>query len=80
MTIAPTLTVNQLLLRYPEALPVLAVAGIDTCCGGEQSLALAAARSGLTFQQLAARLEEGVARRSPQGATPDHRGCEHRVS
>lgn len=80
MTIDPTLSVNELLLRYPGALPVLTVAGIDACCGGEQSLALAAARSGLTFDQLAARLEEGVGRRSPQGGTPDRCGCEHRVS
>jgi iron-sulfur cluster repair protein YtfE (RIC family) len=36
MTIDPTLSVNELVLRHPAALKVLAAAGIDTCCGGER--------------------------------------------
>lgn len=46
MTIAPTLTVTQLLRLHPAALPILTTAGIDTC---------------LTFDQLAARLPPGLA-------------------
>jgi iron-sulfur cluster repair protein YtfE (RIC family) len=80
MTIDPTLSVNELLRRYPAALPILAAAGIDSCCGGEQSLALAAARSGLTFDQLAARLQDGVARRGLDNRTPACGcGCGRRV-
>ena len=80
MTIDPTLSVNELLRRYPEALPVLATAGIDSCCGGEQSLALAAAGSGLTFDQLAARLQDGVSRRGPDDRMRDCGcGCEHQA-
>jgi iron-sulfur cluster repair protein YtfE (RIC family) len=80
MTIDPTLSVNELLLRYPGALPVLTVAGIDSCCGGEQSLALAAARSGLTFDQLAARLHDGLVHGNPESGRPDACSCELRVS
>ena len=80
MTIDPTLSVNELVRRYPEALPVLAMAGIDSCCGGDQSLALAAARSGLTFEQLAARLQDGDARSGPDNPMRDCGcGCQHQA-
>lgn len=59
MTIHPDLTVNELVLGHPGALPVLAGAGIDTCCGGGLTLALAAAQAGLTFDQLLDRLQRG---------------------
>ena len=58
MTIRPDLTVDDLVRRRSDALPILAALGIDTCCGGGDSLALAAARAGLTFDQLLRRLEE----------------------
>jgi iron-sulfur cluster repair protein YtfE (RIC family) len=80
MTIDPNLTVNELLRRYPGALPVLATAGIDSCCGGDQSLALAAACSGLTFDQLAARLRDGAGRRGPEDRADCGCGCEHQES
>ena len=79
MTINPTLGVNQLLHRYPGALPILAAAGIDSCCSGEETLALAAACSGLTFDELAAQLQDGLARRGLDDRTPDRCGCEHRL-
>ncbi len=59
MTIHPDLTVTELVIGHPGALPVLADAGIDTCCGGGLSLALAAAQAGLTFDQLLDRLQRG---------------------
>jgi iron-sulfur cluster repair protein YtfE (RIC family) len=58
MTIRPDLTVNDLVRCRSDALPVLAAVGIDTCCGGGDSLALAAARAGLTFDELLRQLEE----------------------
>lgn len=58
MTIRPDLTVNDLVRARSDALPLLAAAGIDTCCGRGDSLALAAAKAGLTFDQLLRRLEQ----------------------
>ena len=32
--IDPSLTVNEILLRYPAAVTVINAYGIDSCCGG----------------------------------------------
>jgi iron-sulfur cluster repair protein YtfE (RIC family) len=74
--IHPELRVSELVLQYPETLPTLAAVGIDTCCGAGESLAHAAARAGLTFDQLLARLE-GRGTSSPTAARPSC-GCEPR--
>lgn len=76
MRIHPELRVSELVLQYPETLPVLAATGIDTCCGGGESLAHAAARAGLTFDQLLARLKGGPAAQ-PTASGPAC-GCESR--
>ena len=77
MTIRPDLTVNDLVRCHSDALPILAAVGIDTCCGGGDSLAHAAARAGLTFDQLLRRLEEP----SPHDVSPAPRcGCGSRHS
>jgi iron-sulfur cluster repair protein YtfE (RIC family) len=60
MTLRPDLTVNDLVRHRPAALPVLAALGIDTCCGGGETLAHAAARAHLTFDQLRGRLEDAA--------------------
>jgi iron-sulfur cluster repair protein YtfE (RIC family) len=73
MNIHPDLAVNELVLQRPDALPVLAAAGIDACCGGEQALALAAAHAGLTFEQLLARIEAAGA---APAAGPRACGCD----
>ena len=75
MPLDPTLSVNQLLLRHPAALPILTAAGIDTCCGGGLTLAKAAQDSGLTFDQLAARLEQGLSQDRPDEPAPPSCGC-----
>jgi iron-sulfur cluster repair protein YtfE (RIC family) len=67
MSIDPHLSVNELVLRHPAALPILTAAGIDTCCGGGLTLAAAAQGTGLTFEQLVGRLQRGC-------------GCGHRGS
>ncbi len=33
-----SLTVNEVVLRFPNALPVFTRYGIDTCCGGDKTL------------------------------------------
>ena len=77
MTIRPDLTVNDLVHFRSDALPILAAVGIDTCCGGGDSLALAAARAGLTFDQLLHRLEEPS---SPHVSPAPRCGCGSRRS
>ena len=74
MRIHPDLLVNELVTRYPEAMPVLAGAGIDTCCGGGQSLATAAAHAGLSYDQLLVRLERDVTPEHP--VMPPACGCQ----
>ncbi len=56
-----TETVNELVLRVPAALPLLAEQGIDTCCGGGLSVAEACRRHGVDVEELLARLEDGSA-------------------
>ncbi len=73
MTFDPLLSVTELIRRYPAALPVLTTAGIDTCCGGNLTLAAAAQGTGLTFEQLAARLRRGLA--EPEAAPATDCGC-----
>jgi iron-sulfur cluster repair protein YtfE (RIC family) len=68
MTIDPALTVNQLVQQHPAALPVLAAAGVDTCCGGGLSLAVAVRGAGLTLEELAHRLEAGSTSAGQEGA------------
>ena len=73
--IRPDLTVNELLQRRPEALPALAGAGIDTCCGGAETLERAAAVAGIVLTDLLARLEA-----APEAAAPAPScgcGCRH---
>ena len=73
MTLRPDLTVNDLMRHRPAALPVLAALGIDTCCGGGETLAHAAARAQLTFDQLRDRLEEAA--RGPEQSPAPQCGC-----
>jgi iron-sulfur cluster repair protein YtfE (RIC family) len=61
MDLDPTLTVAQLVLRYPAALPILTAAGIDTCCDGGLSFAAAAARASISLNELVVRLHDGIA-------------------
>ena len=75
MTIDPLLSVHELILRYPAALPVLTTAGIDTCCGGGLTLAAAARGSGLSFEQLAVRLGRGLADPAPEQPASGDCGC-----
>jgi iron-sulfur cluster repair protein YtfE (RIC family) len=80
MRLDPMLSVHELILRYPAALPVLTTAGIDTCCGGGLTLAAAAQGSRLTFEQLAARLERALAEPGREQPASADRGCGCKVS
>jgi regulator of cell morphogenesis and NO signaling len=78
--IRPDLTVTELVQRRPDALAVLAAAGIDTCCGGAETLERAAADAGLAWDQLLARLEatpQGTPQATPAPAQQCGCGCRH---
>ncbi len=53
-----SLSVNEILLRYPAALPALKAAGIDTCCGGAKPLSVAAQTAGVELDELLVRIAE----------------------
>ena len=46
------MTVNAVILRYPEAIPVFARFGIDACCGGPRTVQDAASRHGIDLDAL----------------------------
>jgi iron-sulfur cluster repair protein YtfE (RIC family) len=50
-------TVNETIDRVPASLPVLNSLGIDTCCGGGETLDVAASRSGVDENVLLTALE-----------------------
>ena len=58
----PDLTINELLLQYPTAVTVLNAYGIDTCCGGDDSIAEAAACNGIDLDELLAVLREAASK------------------
>jgi len=75
MDLDPTITVAQLVLRHPAALPILTAAGIDTCCDGARSLAAAAAREGISLHELVLRLHDGIAQ-GPEARAPNSCACD----
>ncbi len=58
--IAPTDTLNTIVARYPELLPVLQHFGLDTCCGGALPLATAAEHHGLEVEELRSALQSAL--------------------
>ena len=54
-------TVNELLQRHPDVLPVLHELGVHTCCGGGLSLAVAAEKAGITQSLLLERVSDAIA-------------------
>jgi regulator of cell morphogenesis and NO signaling len=60
--IDPTLTIGEIVRRYPTTLAAFNAHGLDTCCGGALPLAEAAERHGLDlagFLTALARAAEG---------------------
>lgn len=62
-SITPDQTINAIVERHPQALPVLQRFGLDTCCGGALPLATAAQHHGLHLAELLAALNAAVAAR-----------------
>jgi regulator of cell morphogenesis and NO signaling len=58
--IEPHLTVNDVLLRYPETTGVFDEFRIDACCGGAVALETVASRHGIDLSALLGALEECI--------------------
>jgi iron-sulfur cluster repair protein YtfE (RIC family) len=56
ITITAEDTLNLIVARYPQALPVLQHYGLDTCCGGALPLHTAAQHHGLDLAEVVAAL------------------------
>lgn len=57
LAIQPDDTINAVILRYPDTLPILARLGFDTCCGGGIAIGAAAQAHGLTFEEVVDKLQ-----------------------
>lgn len=60
-TLDPATSVNDVLQRWPSAVTALNAFGVDTCCGGGDSLTEAAAQAGVTVDDLLGAIAEAVA-------------------
>ena len=60
-------TLNELVARAPDALPVLQRFGLDTCCGGALTLAVAAQHHDLVLDELLAAIAEALAEGAASG-------------
>lgn len=58
------LAVNDILRSHPAMMPLLAAAGIDTCCGGAESLRDAARMAGTDISMLLGAMRIELARLS----------------
>lgn len=62
INISPSMTVNDVVSRYRSTLRVFARHRIDACCGGNATIAEAAADKGLNVDDLLAELREQAGR------------------
>jgi regulator of cell morphogenesis and NO signaling len=59
--IDPSLTINEIVARHPETIPVFNRFGLDTCCGGGVRVDEAAQRDGVDLETLRAALNQAIA-------------------
>ena len=55
-----SLTINEIVARYPETIAVFNRFGMDTCCGGGVPVEEAARRDGLDLDQILAALRDAM--------------------
>ena len=65
ITIAAEDTLNAIVARYPQTLPVLQRFGLDTCCGGALPLHTAAQHHDLDLAEVLAALRAELEGNSP---------------
>ena len=59
-TIDASWTVNDVIEKFPDAITTLNALGLDTCCGGNLSLAESAAEAGIDADKIIAELISSV--------------------
>ena len=59
----PNLTINEIVARFPETIPVFNHFGLDTCCGGGVRVDEAAHREGIDAAELLSSLHQAIDRR-----------------
>jgi iron-sulfur cluster repair protein YtfE (RIC family) len=59
-TLDPTLTIKEIVARFPETVPVFRRFGLDTCCGGGVRIEEAAQRDGLDAADVLAAVRQAL--------------------
>ena len=59
-TIDTSVSVNEMVARHPETVPVFNRFGLDTCCGGGAPIAEAARRDGADLDELVKALSDAM--------------------
>jgi iron-sulfur cluster repair protein YtfE (RIC family) len=54
------MTINEIVAKFPETIPIFTQFGLDTCCGGGHKLGVAAAKHKIDEQQIFAALQTVV--------------------
>lgn len=65
--IDPSLSVNEIIRRWPAVMGVLNAFGVDSCCGGADPLTVAAAEADAPLEDLLTALRDVVAGSAPAG-------------
>jgi regulator of cell morphogenesis and NO signaling len=77
---SPEHSVNEIICRYPSVLSVLDGFGVDTCCGGAESLASAARSARIPIDALMAGISAAIERTFASTASPASAGCNSAAS
>ena len=62
-TLDPELTINEIVARFPETIPIFDRFGLDTCCGGNVRVKEAAQRDGIEAAEVLAALRPALDRK-----------------
>lgn len=62
-TLDPTLTINQIVARFPETIPIFDRFGLDICCGGDVRVEEAAQRDGVDAAEVLSALRQTLERK-----------------
>jgi len=58
VTLEASWTINETIQQYPETITVFNAFGIDTCCGGDETIEAAAREGEINLDAVMARLRE----------------------